>query len=82
MYQTMEEIHEKFTKDWVFMINCERGEHGSLAGGEVVLHSERKKEVLREMEKYDYEPSLTYFGYVGKIPEDMHLWLSVMPCSQ
>ena len=58
-----------------FMINCEEGEHGSVAGGEVVLHNENRDIVIRGMEKYDYEPSVTYFRYVGKIPEGISVIL-------
>ena len=69
VYQTIAQIREKHDSDWVFMINCEEGHHGTIAGGEVVLHSINRDVVVRGMEKIDYKPSLTYFGYVGKIPE-------------
>jgi len=75
MYQTMEQIHEEYGGQWVFLINCKEGEHGSVAGGEVVLHSENRDRVIREMEKYDYEPSMTYFRYAGKIPEGISVIL-------
>ena len=69
MYQLMEQIKEQHTTDWVFMINCTEGQYGAVAGGEVVLHSANRDIVLRGMESYTSEPSLTYFGYVGIIPE-------------
>ena len=57
------------------MINCEEGEYGSVAGGEVVLHNKNRDIVFQEMEKYDYEPSRTYFTYAGRIPEDISVIL-------
>ena len=69
MYKTIDQIHKEYDGQWVFMINCVEGEYGSIEGGEVVLHSENRDNVTRDMEKYDYEPSMTYFRYAGKIPE-------------
>jgi len=69
MYQAMEQVHEEYSGDWVFMIKCKEGQFGTVAGGEVVINSANRDIVIRNMEKYDYEPGLTYFGYVGKIPE-------------
>jgi len=76
-YQTMEQIHEQFTKDWVFMINCKEGEDGLLAGGEVVYHAERKKELYKKMDDFDYNSphGKVFYGYVGKFPEDLVLWV-------
>ena len=75
MYKTIEQVHEEYDGQWVFLINCEEGEYGSVAGGEVVLHSENRDYVIREMEKYDYEPSVTYFRYAGRIPEGISVIL-------
>ena len=69
MYQSMEQIREQHTSDWVFMVNCTEGQYGSVSGGEVVLHSENRDVVIRGMGNYTSEPGLTYFGYVGVIPE-------------
>lgn len=80
MYQTMEQIEAKYTKDWVYMINCKEGEYGTTAGGEVVLHSENRDDVIRDMDKFDHIPGLTFFGYVGKIPEDTHYLLQAITC--
>jgi hypothetical protein len=52
-----------------FMINCKDGVYGTVAGGEVVLHNENRDVVVRNMEQYDHEPSLTYFRYAGQVPE-------------
>ena len=75
MYKIIKQIHEEYNGQWVFLINCKEGKHGSVAGGEVVLHSENRDKVIREMEKYDYEPSMTYFRYAGKIPEGISVIL-------
>ena len=69
MYKTIEQIHKDYDGQWVFMINCKQGEYGSVAGGDVVLHSKNRDDVFSGMGEYDYEPSLTYFRYAGKIPE-------------
>ena len=75
MYKTIEQIHEEYDGQWVFMTNCKEGEYGSVAGGEVVLHSENRDVVIRGMGKYDYDDSVTYFRYAGKIPEGMSVIL-------
>ena len=65
----MEQIHGEYNGQWVFMINCIEGAFGSITGGEVVLHNENRDVVIRDMEQFDHEPSMTYFRYAGKIPE-------------
>jgi len=75
MYLTMEQIHGIFGGQWIFMINCTEGEYGSVSGGEVVLHSENRDVVIRGMEKYDHEPSVTYFRYAGQVPQGVSVLL-------
>jgi len=75
MYLTIEQVHSKYDGQWIFMINCKEGEYGSIIGGEVALHSANRDVVVREMEQYDYEPSMTYFRYAGRIPEGMSVIL-------
>ena len=75
MYKTIDQIHEEYNGQWVFMINCKEGKYGSVAGGEVVLNSENRDVVIRGMEEYDYEPSITYFRYAGQIPEGVSVVL-------
>ena len=69
MYQTMEQIEKDYDGQWVFMINCQRNKRGSIIGGEVVLHSENRNNVIRKMKEADNKTSLTFIGYVGKLPE-------------
>jgi len=75
MFKAIEDIHREFDGQWVFMINCKKGQRGSVVGGEVVLHSENRDVVIRGMDKYDHEPSYTYFRYAGKIPEGISVVL-------
>ena len=69
IYRTVEQIHNDFDGQWVFLINCDEGTHNSIKGGEVVIASERRDKVLREMEKYRSEKRDTFIFYAGKIPE-------------
>jgi len=75
MFKTIEQVHKDYDGQWVFMINCVEGQYGSISGGEVVLHSENRDNVIRGMDQYDYEPSMTYFRYAGKIPAGMSVIL-------
>ena len=75
MYKTMEQIHTEYDGQWVFMINCVQDEYGSIAGGEVVIYSENRDNVIRKMEAYDFEQSLTYIRYAGKVPEGVSFLL-------
>ena len=75
MYKTIEQIHQDYDGQWVFLINCTEGEHHSIAGGEVVLSSERRDKVLREMNQFWAHDSRTYILYAGKYPEGVSVLL-------
>jgi hypothetical protein len=75
MYKKIDQIHKEYDGQWVFLINCEEGEHHSIAGGEVVLSSERRDKVLREMGSYMRHPSETVLLYAGRIPEGVAVLL-------
>ena len=75
MFKNIAQVHTEYDGQWVFMINCTEGEHGSVTGGEVVLHNKNRDFVFQGMEKYDYEPSMTYFTYAGRIPEEISVIL-------
>ena len=77
MYKTMEQIEKEYDGQWVFMINCDENERGTLLGGEVVLHSESRANVVRNMVDADNETSITFIGYIGKIPEGVALLPSI-----
>lgn len=74
-YKTIEQIHNDYDGQWVFLINCNEGENNSIAGGYVVLASERRDKVLREMGQYRNEKSDTFIFYAGKIPEGVSVLL-------
>ena len=66
MYMTIDEIYEKYSENWVFLINCKENEQGDF-GGEVVLRTKTLKELYEKMEKYKNEESETiYFGIPPK----------------
>jgi hypothetical protein len=69
MYKPMEQIEKEYDGQWVFLINCTENERGTLLGGEVVLHSENRSKVVRNMSAADNGNSLTFIGYVGRVPE-------------
>lgn len=69
MYETIAEINIKYDGNWVFLIKCKKGKDGSILGGEVVISSESRDKVIREMSKYSLEESDTYLRYAGNLPE-------------
>ncbi|MDR0853713.1 MAG: hypothetical protein LBN34_05035 [Clostridiales Family XIII bacterium] len=75
MFQDMETVNQKYSGQWVFLINCVEETNGSVVGGEVVLHNENREAVLQKMPKYEHEKSLTLFRYAGDIPKDVHVIL-------
>lgn len=75
MFQDIEEVNKSYDGNWVFMINCREDDTGKIIGGEVVLYSENRDKVLRKMEKYDQEESITYLRYAGKIPKGVSVIL-------
>ena len=75
MYKPISQIHLDYDGQWVFMIHCSDDEYGTIVGGEVVLHSENRENVIRGMEKYRFENSLSLLRYAGKIPEEVSVIL-------
>ena len=69
----MEQIQKEYDGQWVFMVNCKEDEYHSIAGGEVVLNSESRAKVVRNMVEADNGTSLTFIGYIGKLPEGVAL---------
>jgi len=68
MYKAMEQIEREYDGQWVFMINCTQKNNGTILGGEVVLNSESRAKIVRNMREADKGDSLTFIGYVGKAP--------------
>lgn len=75
MFKTIDIINEEFNGQWVFLINCEKGENGAIIGGEVVISSESRDKVIRGMKEYIMEESDTYLRYAGEIPEGVSVIL-------
>lgn len=76
MFETLSDIHTKYDGEWVYLIRCTETESGDLMGGEVVLHSRNRDDVIRAMPQYEeQEKSLTCFLYAGKIPQGVQVIL-------
>ncbi len=75
MYEAISNINQEYDGQWVFMVNCTENENGSIIGGEVLLHSENRDKVIRDMEAFKAESSLTSFRYAGKIPKGVSVIL-------
>lgn len=75
MYETIAEVNKKYDGNWVFLIKCKKAKDGSILGGEVVISSESRDKVIREMSKYSLEESDTYLRYAGNLPEGVSVIL-------
>ena len=73
MYLTMQEIEENYDGYWVFLINCKKGEHNEIIGGEVLAFNKNKKPIA-ELWGKEYD-CIIYFRYFGSIPEGMGVLL-------
>ena len=72
MFMSIDEIHKMYDGQWIYAIDCETSDVGTVLGGRVVFHSPDSKEVISFMKEYDKTvKTLTYFRYAGKVPEDM-----------
>jgi len=66
MFMSMEEIIDNYEENWVYLINCENDEYGTI-GGEVVLTAKTVSELFEGMKKYENEKSETmFFGIPSK----------------
>ena len=72
MYMTMEEIHEKYNGQWVYMINLSEDDHGQVIGGEVAAYSDSRKKIMQAM--LESENDSIYIMYVGEIPK----WVGIV----
>lgn len=75
MIQSIKEINDKYSGEWVFLINCKTDENDDLLEGEVVLHSKSREEIFLNMDKYRMNTSMTSIRYAGKIPEGVNVIL-------
>ena len=76
MFMTIDEINEKFDGEWVYAIDCEEDDTGTILGGAVVLHSPNRDNVIRKMGEYEAKVKTpTLFQYAGRIPEGISILL-------
>lgn len=75
MLENLSDINNRYSGEWVFMVNCLSDDAGNILKGEVVLHSRSRDEVFREMIKYREHPSMFSFRFAGKIPEGVNVLL-------
>jgi len=76
MFLSKEEINNKFDGEWIYAIDCEEDDAGVILGGNVVLHSRNRDDVIRAMPEFENNTeTLTYFRYAGKIPEEISIIL-------
>jgi len=67
MNMSIDEIHEKYAGQWVYMINLVEDENGQVIGGEVAAYSNSRKKVMQAM--LDSESDSIYVIYAGEIPK-------------
>ena len=75
MYKTMEQIRNEYDGKWVYLINCQHNDKGSVIGGVVAIHGESMNKVLRGMAAYDKSADSVYVRYIGNLPEGVAVLL-------
>ena len=75
MPENIEIINEKYNGQWVYLINCEQDEYGTIISGQVALHNENQGNVIRRLNEFEDIVTLTSFRYAGKIPEGVNVIL-------
>ena len=76
MYLSMPDINAQYDGEWIYAIDCQEDDVGTILGGKVVLHSRNRDDVVRSMFKYEEETETqTLFRYAGKIPEGVSIVL-------
>ena len=73
MYKTIEQIHEEYNGQWVYLINLKENDSDVVIGGEVAAHSESRDKVIMEMKKQANNG--IYIFYAGKVPEGISVLL-------
>ena len=69
MYKPLEQIEKEYNGQWVFMINCNKNERGTVIGGEVVLFSKKLSDLTGKTAALDKGPGISSVRYVGDFPE-------------
>ena len=69
MYKSIQQIQQEYDGYWVYIINCEKDEHHSVIGGEVLFYGKSMNEVLQRMRQYDKVTDSVYVRYFGELPQ-------------
>ncbi|MDR0491152.1 MAG: hypothetical protein LBH28_07925, partial [Oscillospiraceae bacterium] len=64
MYKLIEEIHREYDGQWVYLIDLQVNERGTVIGGNIAAHGENRDNVVM---KIDPEKGV-YVLYAGSIP--------------
>ena len=76
IYLSLTDINVQYDGEWIYAIDCQEDDVGTILGGKVVLHSRNRDDVIRGMFKRNEEnPATTLFRYAGRIPEEVSLLL-------
>jgi succinate dehydrogenase/fumarate reductase-like Fe-S protein len=73
MIETIEIINEKHNGKWVFMVDCEEDEFGSVISGRVALSDEKRLNLFSRLAEYEDNVSLTSFRFAGNIHEGVSI---------
>jgi hypothetical protein len=71
MYKSIEEVHRQYDGQWVYLIDLQVNERGTVIGGSVAAHSENRDNVVMKI-----DPGKgVYVLYAGSIPEGVSVIL-------
>ena len=73
MFLTIEQIHEKYNGQWIYLINLKENDSDVVIGGVVAAHSESRDRVIMEMRKQPQNG--IYIFYAGNVPEGVSVLL-------
>ena len=73
MFMSIEQIHEKYKGQWVYLVDLKENDSDDVIGGNVAAHSESRDKVIMEMRKQPHNG--IYIFYAGKIPEGLSVLL-------
>ena len=71
MYKSMGDIHQEYDGQWVYLVDLQVNERGTVVGGDVAAHSESRDNVIM---KINPEKGI-YVLYAGNIPEEVSVIL-------
>jgi hypothetical protein len=69
MIESVREMNQKYSGEWLMLVNTKNDEHGNLTEGEVVAHSRNKDAIFKCLKKHRYPQTSTTIRYGGYIPE-------------